>query len=593
MTDTRTKKAESSPATSRMHCAATGTYCLELIQQLLRQVDDIKGNQNCRYRLRQQLTVMTDVLNGNASHRYATALRQEILVQVEGVLQECLQIVEMMSARSNVSQMLLPRKNRLRNVEFNLMQTSSSLITAFTLSMDQNITSESLKMANTIECNMKIAQNPEANFHAGFPKVLKAPHEVSNVAVSYNKGNVNISWSSDVTDIIDSFQIMRDDDPSDIFPDISGYCNDVNFSFDPIRNFKPFHKYTIKIRAINTAGRSDWNKEGIIVLITEAPPVRPSIAPKLITFFNSTTNSTLIDVDSVHLAVPLPSQEECNGLPLDKITIQYSTHHSTEHSYHHEYVKLCPENDQVNLEINDIDIANNDYTFAAFWSNSAGDGPSSNYIEVNKRNIVPSSPHLVRESSNKTDTSIKIRWAQPQMNTFAVDKYEIQKLNSHYLFETCAESSKCSATIEGLKQRTKYVFRVCAVTTFGCRSEYSLPITIKTKLSKAVKQSLGGVAAVGGFGIGTIIGPVAGPILGVGAAIGIGVRVSKKVKSKPGKVAAATSVAIASALPMAMFGTVVAPLVIPVCAGGVARDMIVNGFNPCTSDQSCDEEEQE
>ncbi len=588
-------KTESS-CTQEEQLQRISLYCFggltQVTQQLLLQVDGIRGNKNCRYRLRQQLTLISNLLNTNSphsntlSHSTTTVGLEPVLVSVEATLQECLQTVGMLAARSNVSQVVFPRKNRLRNVEFNLIQVTSTLTAALTLFLTaQNTTSETATCSTN---NMKIIKNPEANFHAGFPKVLKAPSEISNLAVSYNgKGDVTISWTHDITDIIDSFQIMRDDDPSDIFPDVSGYCKNVCLLYDPIRNFKPFRKYTVKVCAINTAGQSLWS-EGAIVLIKEAPPNKPLVAPRLITLFNSTTNSTFNEVNSVQLIVPFPCTEECNGLPLEKITVQYSTHRSTEHSYHHEY-KFCPENDQVTMTINDIDIEKNDYTFAVFWSNSAGSSPPSDYIEVNQRNIVPSCPPLVWESSNKTGSKIKIRWALPCMNAFAIDKYEIQKLNSRrFIFETCAESSKCSATVKGLRQRTKYVFRVCAVTAFGCRSEYSTPVTIKTKLSKAIKQTIGGAAAIGGFGIGALIGPVTGPIIGVGAAVGIGIRVAETVKSKPGKVATATSIAIASTLPMAVFGTVVAPLVVPVCVGSVARDMIMNRFDQgYTSDQSC------
>ena len=552
----------------------------ERIRHLLCDIDSIKGNREHCYRLQQQLIILVDVLS-DAEERAFDAVRV-LFSDVDRALDECNQAVRKTS---------FPQKNRLKTAERELMRLNTSLLSAVRVNRKKNS-----HLSASLDSSMHPAQirpfaiekNLDANFRANFPKVLKQPEVVESVKVSYSeRGDVNISWSCSLTDIVDHYQIMRDH-PSDIFPNVSGHCENVNLFYDPIRNFEPFRKYTVRVRAVNSAGQSSWS-DGVIVLIKQAPPATPTTAPKLITLFCSSTNSTFGDVDSVRLSVPYPKEEDCNGLPLEKVIVEYSSQYSTDHDYC-TVSKFSPEeNGQMIVEVKKLDFEKKKYTFAVIWSNAAGDSPASGYVEVSKRDAVPSPPPLVWESSNKTGHSVKIRWAPPKLNAFAVARYEVQRLDSHGVFRPCANSLKCSATVKHLKQRTRYVFRVCAVTASGVPSDYSTLIRIKTKLSAAARETLGGMAAVGGFTFGVVIGPVAGPFLGLGAAAGLGIRMSKLVKNKAGKVATGTSVTLVSALPMAVFGSIASPFIVPVCAADIGRKLVVSQQD--FSDQSSDEED--
>ena len=551
------------------HYRTNVTRSLELLQLLRDRISREKRSEDgLRRRLLKQLSVLSDILHSVHENE---EFSEECTFYTKGVLDEYQRVIESLSVKN----VLFANNECLKKMELELIQVNGSLVAALALALsDMN---KEIHLAN--QTNRLIGQNPDGNFHAMFPRPLNVPNEVEDLTVSYDKGNVRISWTKlGLTDIIDFFQMMRDDDPSNLFPNISAYCDHVDLFYDPIRNFKPFKKYTVRIRAVNGAGKSNWS-EAAIVCIKEAPPNKPPCPPKLVTFFCSSTGSTSGDVDSVRLSVPYPKESDCNGLHLEKIIVEYSNGHAKEPSYYQAY-KFFPENGQEILDIRNINFKDSPtYTFATTWSNSAGHSPTSSYLEVSKRDAVPSPPTILTETSKAVGNSVKICWIPPVMNTFAVEKYVVEmKSKRKNDFMTAAESVDSSITIEGLKQRKSYFFRVHAVTASGKSSQYSQVIKLKTELSENMQEALRGVA-FGGLACGAVagpfVGPVVGPAVGIGAAVGLGIRASKKADSKVGKVAVGTTVAMASALPMAVLGTVVTPVLIPVCAGAAARKLVL------------------
>lgn len=417
------------------------------------------------------------------------------------------------------------------------------------------------------------------------PPIFNNPQYLAN-------GGVILSWNGDNSpEDVDSYQleIVHEKDSQTYTPTKPG--NERKYMVEPFA-FLPLEKYTVKVRSKGKNGipPSGWS-ERIIVCVPQAPPNKPSMPPELITCFDSSTGSSDGAIDSVKLSVPYPSDEECNGKPLQKIMVYYSHKNCATVESKVSYNSSPITNGMKTIILKRLDL-NLEYTFYTTWVNECGESEHSTTLIVNKNDVIPGPPTSVRESTKKTNKIVKLRWDKPEVNAFAVDHYEVYKMNKNGVFNPISGDKiyKCSATVRKLKQNTKYLFRVCSVNAKGKQSPFTQEIMIKTKLSDAVKGTL---SVTGGIAGGVAAGFVSGPVGGVGVGVLAGTAAADKVNNKIGKALVGTLAGVGAGIPSVIGLTVLTPFTMVAAPIAVATGATAMVLDKDWSDQSSDEEQEE
>ncbi len=230
-------------------------------------------------------------------------------------------------------------------------------------------------------------------------------------------------------------------------------------------------RYKFRLRALNSAGASEWSEEAE----ASTPPAAPdAVAPQ--------PQLTAATSSSLTLSWSRP---QCNG--------RLITHYEVE----------CAENKTVTptsgpetfLTLDDLrpDTA---YNLKVRAVNDVGAGAYGDAARLRTRPLPPAPPRL--ECANANHNSLKLRWAahpaSPSVNMSssgdAPSGYVLEMENSRGQFQSVYNGPAPSHKVNKLSENTRYRFRVCASNQAGMgpfskvhdfATAYALPPPMKSK----------------------------------------------------------------------------------------------------------------
>ena len=225
-----------------------------------------------------------------------------------------------------------------------------------------------------------------------------------------------------------------------------------------ILNLKPNNEYHFRVIAISDDGRRGEYSHTLTTQTNPGPPSNPQ-KPQL--HQTSATTATLI--------VQRLKPEEENGSFVTHVIVESS---KVGRDWHKVEFQLADEKDIVTLN---VALHNGIHYFRVRMKNDFGISGPSPVVDVPPA-VFPGKPKNVKASV--THDQVLISWQQPEINSIAATKYEVEKLvreNQWVTLKVVDHKVGCplKALAERLRPKTKYQFRVCAVNSpHDKRGEY-------------------------------------------------------------------------------------------------------------------------
>ncbi len=335
--------------------------------------------------------------------------------------------------------------------------------------------------------------------------------------------------------------------------------------------------YSIKVRAVNGSGPSEWSKP-ISIRFNNGPPSRPQ-KPQVVI-----ESATQISFSVKKL---LPKEE--GGSEVTQCEFQYmEVCESNENECYWES-KILKLKKQTESVVHEFCIGslkqNTTYRYRIRMINSCGTSDPSEIGEFITRYLIPGTPQNVRLSRNRTSDCLKVRWDPPYHNSEGVHRYKVQykrSKDSLWIMSGSTSSSKYSKKIPNLKTDTNYDIRVQALNYNDEVSDWSYPVQGETRYGM-FGLALSSVSAA-------IAGTVGAPVIG---AVGVGavaaVVAEEESDSNAGKKAAAVAAGIGGGIGGAILGTLGAPFI--GITYGIMANQLLSGKISCSPQNSDDEED--
>ena len=497
------------------------------------------------------------------------------------------------TAKDGVTKFAFPKKQDMLVMQSDVLQCTTTLNAALAVAAKAERDKEGRRQSQEESIKHGFDRCPSGTFE----KYQSLQSLRMRPPVYRHNGSVELSWyDGNISESVTNYDLEINHD-NEIY---TVQLNDKKYVAKPFV-FLPLKSYRVRVRckgAHRVNQTSPWS-ESKIVRVYSAPPNKPSNLPRVVEFFCSRSDSSSGDIDSVRLAIPYPGEEDCNGAPLTNIVVHYYDENATT-VQNLTLVDPSPgENNSKTANIKGLDLRLT-YTFSTSWVNKCGESEQSDILTVNKQDAVPGPPTNVRESTKKTNNLLKLRWDPPAINAFAVDHYDVYKMDKDGAFISTSSDGKkiykCSATVRNLSQKKKYIFRICSVNSKGVRSSFTKEIMVETKLSNTVKGTLGGASVAGGIAGGVLLGAVSGPVGGVAVGVMAGNSAAKKVKNKAGKAVVGTLAGVGAGIASGVGLTFLTPISMigaPVLLGAAAAGGTAIAMEKNWSDQSSDEEDEE
>lgn len=427
------------------------------------------------------------------------------------------------------------------------------------------------------------AINPRQGVFVPNSKVVGSrPHKIEKTEVTLNESGdlMEVKWTDDKNrkDTINSYEIRYDDENELVvslgvkecmLPDSD---NAFLVTLGPPK-IKAGNMYTVQVRGNNGAGPGDWSKETIFRFKTGPPnkPKKPTV--------------TVQSPTEVLLVASRLSQRDENGSCVTRCKVEYAKIDCSDPTWEslETNIKQRAALD-VKFKIGTL-IPDTTYNFRIKMINDSGESVPSDSREVVTTQLVPGPAQNLHISSKRTDTAIKLRWEEPDVNPQAAHKYKVQMRLKKEIEWTNYEtvSDKKSVKVEQLKTDTKYLFRVQSINNKEEGGEWSNEVEAETRFG-IFGRTLG---TIGAFFGGTVGGPVIGAVGGGALA---GVTAGKVPDSKAGQRAAQIGAGAGGAVAGGLVGILGAP-VIGVVAAIMANKKLAGKMEDMSPQTSDDENE--
>ena len=258
----------------------------------------------------------------------------------------------------------------------------------------------------------------------------------SNVKATTGNTSVALAWTVPTNNggsAITGYEIQQDENANDLRS-----CTENEIIIEELTNGT---KYSFKVRAVNSAGKSKWSNV--------VGPVAPCTVPSTPMSVGATSGNS-----KVNLTWDVP--ENNGGSAITGYEIQQDENENE--------LRSCTEN-ELNIE----ELTNgNEYSFKVRAVNDAGKSEWSNVVSHATPCTTPSVPTNVEAAPG--DSKVNLTWDVPENNgSSAITGYEIQQDENANELRSCTENK---LDIKELINGTKYSFKVRAVNSAGC-SEWS------------------------------------------------------------------------------------------------------------------------
>ncbi|KAJ5074874.1 fibronectin type iii domain-containing 3ba-related [Anaeramoeba ignava] len=262
----------------------------------------------------------------------------------------------------------------------------------------------------------------------------KKPEKIREIEVEPKLNEIELKWKEPKNEgsEIEKYEI-------EVNNEIIGESEKPEFI---IENLKPSTNYSIRIRAKNSKGESEWSDE----IKTKTDDKEPEkieeieVEPKL---------------NEIELKWKEPKNE---GSEIEKYEIEVNN-------------EIIGESEKPEFIIENIKPSTN-YSIRIRAKNSKGEAEWSNEIKTKTEDKKPEKIEEIEVEPKLNE--IELKWKEPKNEGSEIEKYEIEVNN-----EIIAESKKPKFIIENLKPSTNYSIRIRAKNSKG-EAEWSDEIKTKT-----------------------------------------------------------------------------------------------------------------
>lgn len=406
------------------------------------------------------------------------------------------------------------------------------------------------------------------------------PHKIEKPTVYLETDNnagdlMVVKWTDDkCQDSAIKYYVVRYDDERNLMEKAT--VEECMFSDNNVNEFHmklgspkitPGNVYTIQVHGVNGDGPGEWS-ESVSFRFKNGPPSKPK-KPK----------AQILSPKQVKIIIKKLTKKEENGSCVTRCKIEYIGGDDDSWEYLETEIKRS-EREDMKITIGEL-IPDSTYNFRIKMINNCGESAPSDSCEVITKQLVPGPPQNLRISSKRKDTSIKVRWEEPEKNPQAACRYKVQKrqIKRQFQWEDYDTVEKMSCKIIGLKTDTKYAFRVLSVNNRGESEDWSDEVETETRYGLFGRT----VCTIGAFVGGTVGGPVMGA---VGGGLMAGAAAGRVPDSTTGKNLARAGAGAGGAVAGGLFGLIGAPIM-----GGISAAMAnkklcgeMEDLSPQTSD---------
>ena len=217
----------------------------------------------------------------------------------------------------------------------------------------------------------------------------------------------------------------------------------------PILKFGQVYKF--KVRGVNKEGPGYWS-EKVACQFKSGPPDKPK-----------KPYCTFVSATAIVLKISRPGE---NGSSVTHCCVKIN-------SYRDKLYFVAEEGPVISCCIESLQ-PNNTYCFRISMWNAAGWSPYSDTLKVSTRQLIPGAPRGVHVSSQRSSSSLTLKWAAPTVSPDTVHSYRIVMRKAEGRSRWKVYSSKQnSLKFVNLESNTRYQFQLQAFNSSGGVGDWS------------------------------------------------------------------------------------------------------------------------